>query len=231
MPGLLLVYSEPGAAVPDAEFNDWYDNEHVPLRLPIPGIHSWSRWAAADGARPTYAALYDLASPAVISEPPYADLAGTRSARETDIFARVALLDRRTYTLREPVFPPKAGAAYDARAPGPYAVVVEVEVKPETEDEFNKWYEEEHIPLLAKVPGWVRSRRFVLEDAAAAGPEATAGTPPKHLTIHEWEGLEAMETKEFKEAVSTPWMQKIQETAIVDARRRVLKFVRSWDRQ
>ena len=32
---LLFVYSDPGA-VPVAEFNDWYDNEHGPARLTVP---------------------------------------------------------------------------------------------------------------------------------------------------------------------------------------------------
>ena len=30
--------------------------------------------------------------------------------------------------------------------------------------DFDRWYDEEHIPLLARVPGWVRSRRFVLKE-------------------------------------------------------------------
>lgn len=231
MPGILFVYSEPGSAVSDEEFNDWYDNEHVPLRLPIPGFNSWSRWVAADGERPTYGALYDLSSTAVISEPPYASLASTRSEREAAIIPRLALLDRRTYTLVEPVHPPKAGDAYDVRKPGPYASIVEIEVKPDAEDEFNKWYEEEHIPMLAKVPGWVRSRRFVLEFAGATGSEAKEGQPPKYMAIHEWEVPAAFETTEFKEATSTPWMEKIKQTAVVDARRRVFKFVRSWARE
>ncbi|KAH9848163.1 hypothetical protein C2E23DRAFT_889400 [Lenzites betulinus] len=232
MPGLLFVYSEPGAAVSEDEFNDWYDNEHVPLRLPIPGFQSWARWTAADGARPTFCAIYDLSSPAVITAPPYADLAHTRSARETALIARLALLDRRTYTLREPVYPPAAGDAYDPRRPGPYASVVEVDVKPEGEAEFNRWYEEEHIPLLAKVPGWVRSRRFELESAGATGSEAKPGdAPPKYLAIHEWENPTAFETAEFKAAVSTEWMTKIRNESIVEMKRRVLKFVRSWDRE
>ncbi|KAI0634626.1 hypothetical protein C8Q77DRAFT_1055686 [Trametes polyzona] len=230
MPGILFVYSEPGSAVTDEEFNDWYDNEHVPLRLPIPGFQSWSCWTAADNQRPTYAAIYDLTSPSVVDEPPYSDLAHTRSEREQSLISRLALLDRRTYTLREPVHPTKAGAAYNPLAPGPYLSIVELEVKPEHEAEFDRWYDEEHIPMLAKVPGWVRSRRFVLEFAAATGTEAKEGRPPKHLSIHEWETPAAFDTTEFKDALQTPWMAKIKETAVVEARRRVFKFARSWDR-
>ncbi|KAI0696751.1 hypothetical protein C8T65DRAFT_30612 [Cerioporus squamosus] len=48
--------------------------------------------------------------------------------------------------------------------PGKYMTVVEVEMKKFAEAEFNRWFDEEHIPLLARVPGWVRSRRFVLKE-------------------------------------------------------------------
>lgn len=231
MAGLLFVLCEPGPAVSEEELNDWLDNEHIPLRLPIPGFQSWSRWTAVDGAKPAHASLYDLSHPSVLTEPPYTDLAATRSEREASILARFALLDRRTYTLREPVYPPAAGAAYDPAKPGPFISVVEIAVKPEGQDEFDRWYEEEHIPMIAKAPGWLRSRRFVLEDAGATGPEAKEGRPPRNLAVHEWESPAAFESAEFKAAVSTPWMAKLRETALVEARRRVFKFVRSWDRE
>ncbi|KAI8989214.1 hypothetical protein BD414DRAFT_329741 [Trametes punicea] len=232
MPGLLLVYSEPGSAVPEEDFNDWYDNEHVPLRIPIPGFQSWSRWTAADGQRPTYAAIYDLSFPAVISQPPYADLANTRSEREKSILARIALLDRRTYELRAPVYPPKAGDAYDQLKPGPYLSIVEVDVKPDqgAEEDFNKWYDEEHIPMFAKIPGWVRSRRFVLVDAGAIGTDATDEKPPKYIAIHEWEGPEALRTQDFKAAIETEWAKRCFQKFIT-FKSRNFSLLRTWERK
>ncbi|KAI0760918.1 hypothetical protein BD413DRAFT_486907 [Trametes elegans] len=226
MAGLLFVYSDPGPDVSHDEFNDWYDNEHVPLRIPIPGFHTWTRWVAADGQRPTYGATYDLASPAVISEPPYAELAGTRSEREKDIIARLGLLDRRTYVLNEQNGP-REGRAYDPHRPGPVASVVEIEVRPELEENLDRWYKEEHLALLAKVPGWVRSRRFLLREAGATGSEAQEGKPPKHLAIHEWESTDVFDTAEFKEAVGTEWSKKTLGDT-VDFRRRDLKVQRTW---
>ncbi|KAL7284890.1 hypothetical protein ACG7TL_002204 [Trametes sanguinea] len=232
MPGLLLVFSEPGAAVTADEFNDWYDNEHVPLRIPIPGFESWSRWTAVDGKRPTYAAIYDLSSPEVASEPPYADLANTRSEREQSILARLALLDRRTYRLLEPVHPPKAGDAYDPAQPGRVLSIVEIDMKPEpgAEEEFNRWYDEEHIPLLAQVPGWVRSRRFVLVDAGAIGSEAKDVKPPKFLAIHEWEGMEAFERPDFIATTETEWTKRVLEKVAVFERRR-MTLLRTWEKK
>ncbi len=230
-PGLLFVFGEPGPNLTDTEFNDWYDNEHVPLRMAIPTFRRTTRWAAADDQHPAYLATYDLASCAVLDAPPYNTLAHTRSARETDVLARAELLDRRTYDLLEPDIVP-AAAEYDERAPGPYFITLQASVRPELEDDLNKWYREEHIPLLAKGPGWRRSRRYVLRDAGPAsgtGAEEVTrkGRPPKYLAVHEWESLESFETDEFRHATSTPWRMRLFEGAEV-WNRRLFRAMRTW---
>ena len=35
--GLFYVYTDPGT-VDEAEFHDWYDHEHGPARLTVPGL-------------------------------------------------------------------------------------------------------------------------------------------------------------------------------------------------
>lgn len=234
-PGILLVFSEPGA-VDDAEYNDWYSNEHVPLRLPIPAFQSWSRWVAVDSQKPSYLALYDITDVGAVNQPPYSTLADTRSEREKDIINRVAVLDRRTYTKVDVPVPPRQGDAYDVHSPGPYASVVSIHVPEEHEDDFNRWYDEEHIELLSKVPQWVRSTRFVLEDSGASGtddslkPKGPGGRAPKYLAIHEWSGLEAFQTEEAKQAIGTEWMVKVQGYSSV-FEPRVFKLLRSWERK
>ncbi|KAI0658235.1 hypothetical protein C8Q70DRAFT_209506 [Cubamyces menziesii] len=228
MPALLFVYAEPGS-VPDEEFNDWLDNEHVPLRVAVPGFQSWSRWAAVDGERPTYAGVYDLTSPDVLTSTPYTDLAQTRTEREEANLARIGLLDRRTYELLEPVYPPKNGDEYDPLKPGPYASIVEVDVKPEGEEEFNRWYDEEHIPMVTKVPGWLRSRRFVLLQCGAIGAGAADAKPLKYLAIHEWEIPPQYESAEMKAAMATEWSKKVMGN-ILSFRRRRLRLLRTWSR-
>jgi hypothetical protein len=46
--GLLLVYSDV-AAEHDAEFNRWYNEEHIPERLSIPGVLHTARYRAVAG--------------------------------------------------------------------------------------------------------------------------------------------------------------------------------------
>ncbi|KAI1791179.1 hypothetical protein LXA43DRAFT_889517 [Ganoderma leucocontextum] len=233
-PGLLFVFSEPGPNLTDAEFNDWYDNEHVPLRMAIPTFHRTTRWAAADDKHPQYLATYDVDSCDVFDQPPYNTLVHTRSERERGVIARAELLDRRTYDLFEPDIVP-AAEGYDERAPGPYFITLQASVRPELEDDLNRWYREEHIPLLAKVPGWRRSRRYVLRDgglASGTGAEELRAKrrPPKYLAVHEWESPESYETAEFKHATSTPWRMRLFEGAEVWDRR-LFRAIRTWEQE
>ncbi len=74
MNGLLLVTMEPPPAM-EEEFNDWYDHEHIPERIALPGILSATRWVCLQGW-PRYLALYDLASAEVMRSPEYTAVAG-----------------------------------------------------------------------------------------------------------------------------------------------------------
>ena len=69
--GLLLTMTEPPAAM-EEEFNAWYDTEHLPERLAIPGFRSVRRWMAdTRPAEGKYLATYELDSPGVLLTPEY----------------------------------------------------------------------------------------------------------------------------------------------------------------
>ena len=95
--GLLFVYSDPGP-VPAAEFNDWYDNEHGPARLTVPGITSGFRFHALNDVAPPWLAYYEFWQ-GTLDGPEYRALAENASAREKSIMSSVATLDRRVYEL------------------------------------------------------------------------------------------------------------------------------------
>ena len=56
--GLLMVYCDV-AAEHEEEFNRWYNEEHIPERLAIPGVLNAARYKAVAGG-PTYLACYEL---------------------------------------------------------------------------------------------------------------------------------------------------------------------------
>ncbi|OCT54443.1 putative alpha/beta hydrolase [Cladophialophora carrionii] len=79
-----------------------------------------------------------------------------------------------------------------------------VEMDPVDEADFHKWYQDEHLDMLHKLPGYRRSSRYVI------GPKTALmdGEPPKYLAIHELDGLAGMDSKELHAANDTPWTVK-----------------------
>ena len=67
--GLLLVTMEPPAGL-EEEFNDWYDHEHLPQRMRMPGFETGARFVCLEGW-PRWLALYDLTSLAALGTPEY----------------------------------------------------------------------------------------------------------------------------------------------------------------
>ena len=51
---------------------------------------------------------------------------------------------------------------------GHTVLVVTMEVDPEDEAEFNKWYNEQHLPERMEIPGYISARRFKLEEGDGA---------------------------------------------------------------
>ena len=62
--GLLTVYVDMPAELED-EFNLWYNEEHIPERLAVPGVLNAARYVAQQGG-PKYLACYELDQPEVL---------------------------------------------------------------------------------------------------------------------------------------------------------------------
>src|SRR5215467_12669686 len=78
--GSCVLFSE---MIPDAsyetEFNDWYDREHIPLRMRVPGFCSAQRYVAP-GTR-HYLAIYEMDSASVLQTPLYQGVKNNPSER------------------------------------------------------------------------------------------------------------------------------------------------------
>jgi hypothetical protein len=76
--GLLAVWTdvEPSA---EAEFNAWYNHEHLAERAAIPGFLNARRYGAAD-AKPRYFAAYDTERLTTLGAPPYLKALRNQSA-------------------------------------------------------------------------------------------------------------------------------------------------------
>ena len=72
--GLLFASFDHSPAQED-EFNDWYDLEHVPERLRVPGFLNAQRWVGDENPK-IAVATYDLETHAVMSSPAYQAIGG-----------------------------------------------------------------------------------------------------------------------------------------------------------
>lgn len=225
-PGLLLVLSQPQPDHVD-EFNRWYDDEHVPARRDRPGWLTARRYVTVD--RPdSFLAYYDLADLGVLEDPSYRELRSARSEREQRVLRDLLRLDRRIYRASHPGaragLQPRTGTA-GLRDDGPASVCGQLllcvwwEPRPESLEVFHRWYEEEHLPLLAQVPGWRRSRRFTL----------VSGDGPAYLAMHDLDHSDVFSHPTYRRAISTP----LREAAVGTARaheRNLFRLLRRSDR-
>ncbi|KII90350.1 hypothetical protein PLICRDRAFT_123391 [Plicaturopsis crispa FD-325 SS-3] len=193
LPALLYVTSEPSTSLPIHEFHDWYDNEHVPLRMALPYVQTGRRYEATDGRVPRWLALYDIESTKCLHDASYTRLRAERSNREESVMNRLDILDRRVYTCVS-----SRGVVVSA---APILVSVEMRIAEGDEARLDKWYEEEHIPLLAMIPGWQRTRRF---------RQVSDNAQVELLALHEYTEDNGLGGPEHTHAISTPWRTEVQ---------------------
>lgn len=191
--GLLLALSAPPDGGED-EYNAWYDEEHAPARLTVPGIRTGRRYRETTTGN-DYLAYYDLDSTEVLASPEYEALAGNASDRERRILP-VVMPDRRVY---QEVITPEVSRAGDWNICGDVLLAVWWTPAPGTEEDFNAWYTEEHIPLLMKVPGWLRVRRYSL----------VSGNGAHYLALHDLSSEAALQEPSHAVAGQTPWRDRV----------------------
>ncbi|KAJ6584352.1 hypothetical protein B0H19DRAFT_924697 [Mycena capillaripes] len=209
--GLVCVYLEPGPDISEGDLNGWYYNKHAPLRLTAPGFATAARYKAADSQAPTWLTLYDVTTPEIVASTEGVALGALGS--ENDNLS----ISRRTYALLGTVVDPKTTAE---DLPGKCVLVVNFEIAPENEDDFNRWCE--HMDLVARIPGWKRRRRYKLVKCEQIRGQFMADQPAsKYLAIHELNNGDFEHSAEIKHARSTEWAQRIIKSAI---RREVRTF-------
>jgi hypothetical protein len=110
--GFLLVLMQPPSTI-EEEFNAWYDTEHVPERLAVPGVETAIRFCSATGTAPKYLAMYDLAAQSVLDTDAYKNVAGDKSSPWT---RRVTGRTKVYRSVGNQIFPGNAVTVRSARA-------------------------------------------------------------------------------------------------------------------
>jgi hypothetical protein len=190
---LLYVHMTPSPAAED-DLNAWYD-QHALARLALPGVNSAARYKNVGPGGAPYLAVYDLDDADTLDAQAYRDLRAREIPKDEDLMGRLTLLDRRVYRALDVGRPWTAPWTDHA----PFIVSMTMDPRPDMVDDWHNWYLEEHIPMLMKIDGWRRIRRY----------EQVESTRPSLLAVHELESLDVFGTQAFKDAVGTPWRNRV----------------------
>ena len=189
----ILIAALDFSNVAEDEFHDWYDLEHLPERQSVPGFLNGERWI--DGKNPKISvATYDLENVGVLGSARYLSVAHDNASPWTK---RVTRRCGRLLRYEGEQIPPGDQLA-PAEAGG--LLLVAMNVAPEHEAEFNEWYDAEHIPALAAVPGTLCARRY---------RSSTAATQ-RYVAIYHFASPDVPDSAEWKAAANSPWTERMR---------------------
>ena len=200
--GILIAAMNIANAAED-EFHDWYDTEHVPERQRVPGFLVCQRWIAADD-RKVSVATYDLDTVGVLQSPGYRAIGGDNlSPWSKRVTSRVERLMRfeGDQILPGDALPPDAAAAG--------LLVNAMNVEAAAEAEFNEWYDNEHVPALAAVPGVLCARRF--RATVSLQPTGLSrGANRRYVALYHLAAPDVQATAAWKSAADSEWTRKLR---------------------
>src|SRR3954462_173097 len=135
--GLLMVWTDIDEQY-EAEFNRWYDEEHIGRLLGVPGFLGAGRYAALKGG-PKYLAIYELEDHNVLRSAAYLDTvkyqpSPERSKTGTSRVGRNFL--RHAY---RQFFPRNAAPIDQTMEMAPVLQMGRIDIPGAVEEEFNEW--------------------------------------------------------------------------------------------
>jgi hypothetical protein len=196
--GLLMLWTDVDPEY-EAEFNRWYDEEHVKHLLQIPGFLNGGRYAAVRGG-PKYLAMYELEDANVLRTAAFLDAVRyTPSAwRQKVSGGHVG----RNYILNgyRQIFPARSNPIENRMEMPRCLQMGRMDIPAHLEEEFNAWYNTDYIPGYLAVPGCLRVRRFTVVDGQ-----------PKYLTVYELEHEGIPDTPAWQaNRMGSPWTKRIR---------------------
>ncbi|HEX5368119.1 MAG TPA: hypothetical protein VFY10_01750 [Dehalococcoidia bacterium] len=177
------------------ELNRWQKEEGVPRLLQSPGYRSAVRCEAVVGA-PRYASIFEVDS-AEATKFPIDQTSSFLPA--TGPLSEHVQIDVAVY---EQIFPDEGvlrGVSWQDEGKTPGAILLNrFNVVPEFEEEFNAWYNTEHLPMMADVDGTISDRRF-----------AATMAKQKYLARYDLMNPDVPTTEAWLKVRYTPWTKWI----------------------
>jgi hypothetical protein len=195
--GLLMVWTDIDAEF-EAEFNRWYDEEHIPLLLQVPGFLSAGRYSAVKGS-PKYLAIYELEDHNVLRTAAYLDTVKYRPSAARQKYGTSGAGRNFLRNAYRQIFPLHTHPVEQTAAMAPALQMGRIDVPSAVEEEFNAWYNTVYIPGYLAVPGCLGARRYVAVEGQ-----------PKYLTLYEFEHPFVSESEVWGRARSSnPWTRRM----------------------
>jgi hypothetical protein len=223
--GVLYVTMQPHPSLPVSRFHDWYNNEHGPTRLRLPFVTNGFRYRASDLANagtdemPEWMAIYDITDMDTMLQEPYLRLRDppVKSQREVDTMAQIKVV-RKLFDFVEsresPAFKKLEHVGSEGDGNVMVAVFLHLHPGADKKAELDKWYRQEHIEMLSRVPGWLRTRRYVTSSVDSR-------SAVEYLALHEYSPNNGLDGPEFKAATSTAWAKETHSKVVREKKRRV----------
>ena len=100
----------------------------------------------------------------------------------------------------------------DGSGPGTTLFVVMMDVDPEHDADFNRWYDEEHVPERLSCPGFLAATRYRGIDADPAGRPQGEELRPRYLAVYELESPEVLAGEPYLKMVEkpSPWTREMR---------------------
>jgi hypothetical protein len=195
--GIFLVYTDIDPKY-EEEFNAWYDTEHLPDLLRLPGFLDAARYMAEKGS-PKYLAAYELTSVEALKSAEFQKYRANPTPWSRRMSPTV-IGKNMTRILGEQIFP--AAVEQSERSMAPALQIGRMSVPEDMDMAWNTWYNTEYIPGYRKAPGVLYARRYrVLEGET------------RYTTVYEFEHTKVSESAEWnhQRETSSPQSDRMRE--------------------
>jgi hypothetical protein len=230
-PGILSVASRvtiPERCSPE-KFNEWYENQHIDEVVALSGVPGAVRYEAIlfaeiAGAeveekdlplwlgKAQWLTLYEMDDVDFRDSKEFKGLDGQTTPKDNllnEIFKNARFETR----FGGMVYTDDDGARSARQKPA--SLIISATLTPGSEDnakELEKWYREEHIPLLSKTPNYVRTRLFKHVDTTVLHEYSRQAADPigpgSYLALHEFSG-DSFDMAEIAKVDETKWTAKV----------------------
>jgi hypothetical protein len=164
----------------------------------VPGFLSCERWIGADNQKISVA-TYELDNVDVLKSPAY-NAVGNHALGSDRLSVWSKRVTARMKTLMRFEGEQIVSGGGDPPKDAPALLLNAMSAAPGHEQEFNEWYDTEHIPALGAVPGTLCARRY----------RGTGAAAQRSLAIYHLTSAEVPSSPAWKAAANTPWTERMR---------------------